>query len=285
MEISNNPYYYKKPLLKGWIRALLIIIPFFIFTGVFQIIGYILLGLNLRAKPSFGETTIIQGISTVGTLLLVFIFTRYLDRTTFKSIGFQQKKYITEILFGIVTGLAIMVSGFYILFVLDEIKVTGIDFNLPNLLISIILFAFVAINEEILMRGYILNNFLQSMNKYLALVLSSLIFSILHLLNPNFDLVSFISILLAGILLGISYIYTKSLWFPIVLHFSWNFFQGTIFGFKVSGKSIYSVINQEPVGNNILNGGEFGFEGSILSQIFIVIAILLIWWFMRKSKV
>jgi membrane protease YdiL (CAAX protease family) len=186
------------------------------------------------------------------------------------------KGYTKDIFWGIVSGALIMLLGFFILSSLKEINIESIDFDIYKLLISIVLFAFVAFNEEIFLRGYILNNFMQSMNKYLALVLSSLIFSGLHIFNPNFDWLSFVSIFLAGLLLGISYIYTKNLWFPIALHFSWNFFQGTIFGFKVSGNSVYSIINQEPAGNNILNGGEFGFEGSILSQIFIVIAILLI---------
>jgi membrane protease YdiL (CAAX protease family) len=290
MKSNNITLDNKTPLLKGWIRALLIIIPFFVFTVVFQIIGYLLLGLNPQTEPTLVETTVIHGINTIGTLLLVFIFIRYLDRRKFKSIGFKRNyaddiDYMVEILLGIVIALSIMASGSFILFVLDEIKVTNIDFDFPNVLISMIFFAFVAINEEILMRGYILNNLLQSMNKYLALVLSSLIFALLHLLNPSFNLMSFISILFAGMLLGFFYIHTKSLWFAIVLHFCWNFFQGTIFGFKVSGISTYSIINHHPVKNNILNGGEFGFEGSILSPIFITIAILVIWWiFIRKPE-
>jgi membrane protease YdiL (CAAX protease family) len=285
MEIYEVIPTHKEPLLKGWIRALLIIIPFFIVTGIFQLIGYLLLGLKLDTESiSLTESTMLQIFTAIGTFLLVFIFTRYIDRTDFKNVGFQLKGYTKDILPGIALGAVIMSLGFLILLILKEINVTGIDFDIYKLLISIVLFVFVALNEEVFLRGYILNNFLQSMNKYVALVLSSLIFSILHVFNPNFDLTSFISILLAGLLLGISYIYTKNLWFPIALHFSWNFFQGTIFGFEVSGTSIYSIINQDPVSDNLLNGGKFGFEGSILSQIFIIIAVFVIWWFARKKN-
>jgi membrane protease YdiL (CAAX protease family) len=268
----------KKPLLNGWIRVLLIIIPFFIFTIVFQIIGYFLLGLNLKSKPeTLVDMTVIQGITMTGTFLLVFLFTRYIDRSNFKSLGFQLKGYAKDILLGIASGAVIMLLGFCILLATNEINVTHVDFDVYKLAISIICYIFIAFNEEIFLRGYILNNLTQSMNKYVALILSSMMFAGLHIFNPNFDWVSFISIFLAGLLLGVSYIYTKNLWFPIALHFSWNFFQGTVFGFKVSGQSIYSIINQHPVENNILNGGEFGFEGSIIQQIFIVIAVLLIW--------
>jgi membrane protease YdiL (CAAX protease family) len=282
MESNNIIINNKKPLLKGWIRALLIIIPWFISVAVFQLIGYWLLGLDVQTQLTDGQMAIMQGISVAVTFIVVFIFTRYLDRRSFKSVGFQMKGYEEDIFLGIAVGTVIMSLGFLILLSLNEINVTGSDFDLCKLLTGIAVFVFVAFNEEIFMRGYILNNFLQSMNKYLALVLSSLIFSLFHIFNSHFDVMSFVSILLAGILLGISYIYTKNLWFPIALHFSWNFFQGTIFGFEVSGKSMYSVINQNLAENNILNGGEFGFEGSIIAQIFIVITTLLIW-FARKK--
>jgi membrane protease YdiL (CAAX protease family) len=284
MEIDNTRACDEKPLLKGWIRALLIIIPFIIFFTVFQLIGYFLLGFDAGYQPlTLVETTIMQIIGTAGTALLVFIFTRYIDRAGFKSLGFQSKDFMQNILSGIIIGLLLTGIGFCILLLLDEISVTTVDFDISKLLTSIVLFSFVAFNEELIMRGYILNNLLQSMNKYVALLFVSMIFSAMHIFNPNFDLMSFFSIMLAGLLLGISYIYTKNLWFPIALHFSWNFFQGTIFGFKVSGKELYSVINQHPVENNILNGGDFGFEGSIISQIFIVIATLAIWLSVRRK--
>jgi membrane protease YdiL (CAAX protease family) len=284
MEIENIIIDNKKPLLKGWIRALLIIIPYFISAIVIELIGYLLLGLNPDDKSlTVIQETVIQICGTGGVLLVVFIFTRYLDRVNIKSLGFQLKGYGNHIFQGIVVGAVMMLLGFVILLILNEISVTSVEFDIYKLLAGIVLFSFVALGEELLMRGYILNNLLQSMNKYIALVLSSLIFSTLHMLNPNLDLMSFISILLSGLLLGIAYIYTKNLWFPIALHFSWNFFQGTVFGFNVSGVSTYSVISQHPVGNNMLNGGEFGFEGSILSLIFIAVTTLLIWWSARKN--
>lgn len=71
---------------------------------------------------------------------------------------------------------------------------------------------------------------------------------------------------LAGVVLGLSYIYTKNLWFPIALHLSWNLFQALL-GFKVSGQDTYSIIEFEINEGNLLNGGAFGFEGSYLSII------------------
>ena len=98
------------------------------------------------------------------------------------------------------------------------------------------------------------------------------------------DLFSFFNLVLAGIFLGIAYIYTKNLWFPIALHFSWNLFQ-TLLGFKVSGQESYSIIEFNLKENNLINGGEFGFEGSILSVMFqIVFIIVIVKYFKKESK-
>ncbi|MDR2026084.1 MAG: CPBP family intramembrane metalloprotease [Prevotellaceae bacterium] len=284
--MKNNSIPDSQPLLKGWLRALLIIVPFFAVTIVFQRIGYSILGLDIMSRQplTLAETAVLQCITVTGHLLLVFVFIRYIDRRSFMSLGLQLKGYAKDILPGIATGAIIMSLGFAVLLVLNGIEVTHIRFDACKLLTWTALFVLVALNEEIFCRGYVLYNFLQSTNRYPALIFSSMIFSILHIFNPDFDLMSFVSILLAGLLLGISYIYTKNLWFPVALHFSWNFFQGPVFGFNVSGTSVYSIINQHPEGNNILNGGEFGFEGSILSQIFIVIATVLIWRYVKKSR-
>ena len=88
---------------------------------------------------------------------------------------------------------------------------------------------------------------------------------------------------LAGILLGLSYIYTKNLWFPIAFHFSWNLFQ-TIFGFNVSGQNTYSLIEFEITENTILNGGDFGFEGSIFATIFMILTSTGIWGYYKTKN-
>jgi len=144
------------------------------------------------------------------------------------------------------------------------------------------IYAIVAIVEEVLFRGYILRNLMISFNKYIALIISSLLFSAIHGFNPNIDLFGFIDLFLAGILLGISYIFTKNLWFPIALHFSWNLTQ-TFLGFNVSGQDVYSIVEFKITENNLLNGGNFGFEGSIFSIISQIIFTVIIWYYYNKK--
>ena len=79
-----------------------------------------------------------------------------------------------------------------------------------------------------------------------------------------------------GILLGVYYIHKRNLWFPVVLHLSWNYFQNPVFGFHVSGFDFGSVFDINIVNSTILTGGEFGFEGSIILTVLVVLSILFV---------
>ena len=121
------------------------------------------------------------------------------------------------------------------------------------------------------------------MDKYLALGISAFLFAIMHGFNPNLSLSGFLGLFLAGILLGISYIYTKNLWFAIFFHLSWNFFQGPVFGFEVSGNDFKGMITQTISGNELLTGGKFGFEASCLS-LFLELSTIIVIYFYFKNK-
>lgn len=259
----------------GWQRIILIIFPYLLIVGAFQLIGAYLIDFDygdLNTPKTSEQQLIIQLFSFTGTCLVVWLFVKYIDKEKFIDIGFRFKNRINEFWTGLLIGFIIMLLGFGLLEILDEIQFQGTVFDLKELTFSIILFTMVSLSEEILFRGYVLRNLMYSYNNYLALIISSVIFSVMHGFNPNIDIIGFTNIFLSGILLGITYIHTKNLWFPIALHFSWNFFQ-TVLGFNVSGQNTYSVIKFSRVENTILNGGAFGFEGSVLSLMAIAIVI------------
>jgi len=226
---------------------------------------------------------IVQFFGTIGTLTIVWIFTRFIDRRELNDIGFSLKNRSKDILYGLLTGLLLMGIGTLILWINGNLSITAINFNFISLFQSILIFILVSINEEVFVRGYILPNFMDSMNRYLALLLSALLFTVMHLFNPNVSFLGITNILLAGLLLGISYIFTKNLWFPIALHFSWNFFQGPIFGFEVSGTNTDTLISQTITGSELLTGGKFGFEGSLLASLLCSACIILFWFIYKKQ--
>lgn len=271
---------------RGWQRVLLIILPYIFIVGIFQFMGALITGVdltNVNFQKTSEQHVIISLFSLLGTLLVIWVFMKYLDKEKFINLGFNTKNRLNEFIIGIVIGAIIMTFGYLLLLFLGEITFQKTIFDFKEIILSILLFTIVALMEEILLRGYILRNLMVSFNNYVALFISSIIFASIHAFNPNLDLFSMINIFLAGILLGISYIHTKNLWFPIALHLSWNLFQA-FFGFNVSGQDSYSLIEFSISENSILNGGAFGFEGSILAVIAIIITTIGIAFYYDRKK-
>ena len=119
---------------------------------------------------------------------------------------------------------------------------------------------------------------------WLALILPALLFGIAHSSNSNFSLLGFINICLVGIFLGLLFWFTDQLWIPIGFHIAWNYFQGPVYGFEVSGintpRMFTTVIGEE----NLLNGGLFGPEGGLFTTLVTLAAIGGVLWHYRGKK-
>ena len=287
------------PLIKyGWLRAILFLIAALITSAIFTFIGMMVLALIFGLDFSTIATNARDFIKDIGLpanitiaffgfmgmLVMAWIFRRFIDGKTFNSLGFKFSEYKKDFLIGLLFGFILIASGFVILLILGNLSISDTNFNIPLLFGYVFLFTIGSLNEEIMIRGYILTNFCDSMNKYIALIVSSLLFAIMHLANANVTVLSFVNIFLAGILLGIYYIHKRNLWFPISLHFSWNFFQGPIFGFEVSGVDVTGVIIQDIQGPDLITGGTFGFEGSIIATLLMVISIVLLHYRYQEEK-
>ena len=198
-----------------------------------------------------------------------------------RSLAIRKK----DLLSGISLAIVLYAVGFGVSLLAGAIEIAGVVFNPSSLLISFVFFLLVAITEEFALRGFVLERMLQGgVNKFWALFLSATLFSLVHIANPNFDFLSFINILLAGILLGSSYIYTRNLCFPIALHWFWNWIQGPVLGYEVSGnKFCDGLLTLYLPEANLINGGAFGFEGSILCTVLMVAGTGVILKMFRKN--
>lgn len=275
---NENP---KQPAIKkGWLRAIIGAIVISVFAG-FGVIPFVVSGaltLEMLAMPA-SELFNAVGVNTMLAFMLlqflcalftIYIFRKFVDKKSFKSLGFELTNYKADLLKGLVWGAALISLGFFALYFSGFITVIDTDFGAIQWLSYIAFFVIVAFNEEILVRGYVLTNLMASMNKYWALIVSALLFSVMHLGNDSTSYISTANLFIAGIMLGIYTIHKRNLWFPIAMHFTWNFFQGPLLGFEVSGTKMESVINQQVSGNPLITGGEFGFEGSLLLTVMMI---------------
>ena len=284
----NEELLQREPAIKrGWLRAILMLLAFLFVSIIFEAVGAIIIAFgtktsmselqNLLSNPdNLGIMFILRLISLLATIGVMWIFRKYIDRKSILSMGFQLQGKQKDIFYGLLVGFVLMLLGFVILSLTNNLEVISIQYSSKLVFGGFFLFVVAALVEEIVFRGYVLNNFMHTFkNKYIALLFSALLFALIHGMNPNLTILAFINLFVAGVALGITYIYTKNLWFPIFLHVSWNFFQGPIFGFEVSGINFNSVIAQKLVGSDLITGGDFGFEGSILIT-FLLIGMIII---------
>lgn len=273
----------QKPLIPiGWLRALI----YFIII-MFAEFGLHICGLYLIDVFHFQSTNdddqLLQlafrfSINCAVIVLITWLIRKFIDRKSFLSLGFSLKGYNNEAAIGFCASVAILGIGTLLLIATGCIFYTGFDFSI-SLLSGVVLMIAVAISEEVIFRGYILSNLLQSANRWIALSISSAVFALVHLGNPGISALAIINIIVAGFLLGVNFIYTKNLWFSIFFHFSWNYFQGTILGYKVSGLPMSGGLRQMVSGSDIWTGGTFGFEGSVLCTILLMVCFFIFMFF------
>lgn len=287
--IQNDKINISKSSIPAGIRILLTFISVLIASGLFQILGYIALGLDLSnyglpQEFSLYEHSIMQFFGLIGTLIVVFLFRKYCDLKSIFSMGFFIKNNYKDLFWGFLSATLIISTGTLILLIIKDITTIGYSLDSNNFSYGFLLFTIVALKEEILCRGYILNNLMGVMNKYLALAISSLIFVLMHSFSSNLSWFGTLNLFIAGILLGSTYIYTKNLWFPISFHLFWNFIQGCVFDYNVSGLNVNSIFEFDMPIKNYFNGGDFGFEGSWLCTLLILCAVILIHYYYSRSN-
>ena len=288
--VQTEPQQIKPAIKYGWLRALVFLFASIIASSIGQAIGLVFVALIFGVDimeaiqdsgnviKNFGVWSyfIVTLFGFLPMLLIVWVFRRFIDRKSFVSLGFEFKNYKSDFIQGMIWGIGLIAIGFFTLWIFGALTIEAIDF-LPTTFLGYILLLFVvSLNEEIMVRGYLLNNLSDSVNKYIALFITAAFFGIMHLGNPNVTVIGFVNIILAGVLLGIYYVHKQNLWFPIGIHFTWNFFQGPVFGFEVSGMDTVPIITQSIQGSELLTGGEFGFEASLLATALMVLAIIVI---------
>ena len=254
-------------------------------------------GVNIAANSQLLTIASILGSGLVLTIS-IWLAGRFLDRRRFIDFGLHiNQRWWMDFGFGISLGAGLMVLIFLFELAAGWISVNGTFVTqdpetsfLSAIIIPLILFLAVGFYEELFSRGYHLTNLAEGLSGeiikprtaiLLATLLSSAVFAFLHASNPHASLTSTLNIGLAGIFLAAGYVLTGELAIPVALHISWNFFQGNVFGFPVSGVGFQSAtfiqINQN--GPDHWTGGLFGPEGGLLgtSAMILGIIITLIW--------
>jgi len=231
---------------------------------------------------------------TLSLVISIWLAGRFLDRRPFADFGFHlDRDWWIDFGFGLALGAVLMIIIFLVELVAGWLTVTGTIVTrnpdagfVPAILVPLVTFLAVGFHEELLSRGYQLRNMAEGLTWnvigpqaaiVIAALLSSAVFGVLHARNPNASFRSTLNISLAGIFLAIGYLLTGELATPIGLHITWNFFQGNVFGFPVSGADFRSAtfIGMDQGGPDLWTGGAFGPEAGLLGLGAMILGTLL----------
>lgn len=209
-------------------------------------------------------------------LLSTWFFRKFIDKRAIDTVGLRWNNVGANVLKGGAWAIGLQTIVFFLLVVLGMVTVSMKEFNGYELGGFFLFFVLVSINEELIFRGYITSLLTYTIHFLPAIIVSSLLFAAVHILNADFTWMGFGSIFFGGYLLGLLYVKYQNLYLPIGMHLFWNFYHGNILGFDVSGMAVPSLLKLEMNGPDWVTGGEFGLEGSIITVILLfVVSVLL----------
>ena len=263
------------------------------------IIMYIVLGLVILPLSIIGsrfpEVNILLSLlaaTGIPFIASVYFARRYLDNRSLVSLGLKRdKKAVRDVLAGI--GIAGFMMGIIFSIELSTGWLEFQDFGwkaaapiefATNMLLWGGVFLGVGFYEELFSRGYQYQNLEEGLNTPLAVIISSTFFGVLHLSNPNSTWTAGLGITVSGLFFIYAYLRTRQLWLPIGLHIGWNFFEGPVFGFPVSGLETARLVHHQVDGPTLFTGGTFGPEAGLVLLPAIAVGIILVYWYTQKSS-
>jgi membrane protease YdiL (CAAX protease family) len=263
------------------------------------IIGIAIVGLDAGAGLSPEEWTNQLGalpllntfglaLSSAAAILVVWILYSAFERDRSWSLGWGQAHRRKHLSIGLLLGIGWISTGFLLILAMGGVRIAGFAFT-PDvglaLMLDLILFIVVGFSEEIFSRGYIYGLVKRHGGIPAAVVVSSLVFALLHSMNAAvFESVfPMLNLVLAGVLLALLREVSGGLWVPIGMHITWNFFQGDVYGMAVSGNQTSSILQLEIV-HPFIAGGAFGLEGSFAATLISVAACVVLIGMVRNQR-
>ena len=278
-------------LRSGW-RLLIFVLIFLILSILLGAAAKVATILTSELAPSRGlahyiENVIFRLVLLVAALAAGFICTRWLEGLPWRALGlWLHSRWWRDFLVGSLIGIASLALATGI-----ATAGGGLSFTISGqeaalqvgatLIFSALLFILAALAEEALFRGYPLQTLTRAKLAWLAVFLTSVPFAAIHLRNPNVAAgFTFINTALAGVWLAVAYLRTRSLWFPLGVHWAWNWALGSLFGLPVSGitdLAPYPLLHGSDLGPARPTGGSYGIEGGLACTITLIVSTIFIW--------
>lgn len=278
-------------LRSGW-RLLIFLFVYVALLIVFGLVSRVVYAVALRISPAaepglFLQDVVYRGMLLAAALIAGFICTRLLEGLPLRALGvWFHSRWFRDFLFGSVIGLLSLALATLIATIGGGLRFSfsGRELVLQviqTLVFTAMLFIIAALAEEALLRGYPLQTMTRAGLFGLGAMITSVAFAALHLGNPNFQLgIAVFNLVIAGIWFAVAYWRTRSLWFPLGIHWAWNWALGSLFGLPVSGLTEiapHPLFRGVDLGPAWLTGGGYGVEGGIAGTVALIVSTIFVW--------
>lgn len=276
--------------MNAWTKVIVFFPIWLVFSGIFYGIIFLLYPESFTGSKTEFENLLTtnylflflnQIASLFGTFCSIWFISRFIEKGENDYLKGILK--IRGIFIGILLGVLLILSGIILLSFFEPVEIEFQGFS-TSILYYLIIFLIVAISEEVMTRGFVLNTLYSKINKHSAIAVSSIIFASMHLFNSSISLISLLNIFLVGVILALLYLKNMNLSVPIGLHLSWNFMQGPVFGFSVSGFVTESIFKIKSKSGSDFSFSGFGLEGSLIITVVFSLAILYSYVSIKRDK-
>lgn len=271
----------------GWRLGLFVcaFVALFLLLSSAAYVGFGIAGFFHLRSGSFGKEIAFRLTFLGAGVLAGWICNYWLEGLPWRALGLSlHSGWWRDLLVGSLIGIASLIVAALIVLVGGAMRFSfsGMAMLFPTartLLSTALLFIVAALAEEAAFRGYPLQTLTRARLIWFAVLLTSVPFGIMHLQNPGATIFSTLNTALAGVWLAAAYLRTRSLWFPLGVHWAWNWAQGSVFGMAVSGLSLskHTVLRAIDQGPEWLTGGAYGIEGGAACTVALLLSTLFIW--------
>lgn len=252
--------------------------PIFLLIIAYSFLQGILFEYVLKNIVGYNIISVLYSYIFSAVILLFFV--KYFEKTTFEYFGFSKENYLDAVKVG--AGLAIfsIVGIVAILLMSDNLSLSlSKDLKIGIIIILIILVLIQGFLEEVVFRGYLMTRLAAKKGKWIAIILSSIFYLVFRMSNPSTSKLDLINIFLISIVMSLLYWYFDNILVIAIFHAFWNCISGVVFGFNISGIKVSDTIfTVEAISDKqILTGGSYGIEGSIIATVFFAILGLIVY--------
>jgi uncharacterized protein len=277
-------------LRSGW-RLLIFVCLNFLAFFVLTMGARVLYAIAVRIAPTreinaFLSNMIYRCVVLGAALIAGYVCARRLESLPWRSLGLWfHPRWLRHFLVGSAVGIAALALAAGIAAAGGGLRFSfsgrAVLFGVVQTLVfTAILFVVAALAEEAVFRGYPLQTMARANLAALGAIITSVWFAAGHFLNPNFEYgLPLVNLILAGLWFSVAFLRARSLWFPLGIHWAWNWALGSVFGLPVSGTRLvrHPLMEGFDLGPAWLTGGDFGIEGGVAATIAILVSTVVIW--------